>query len=190
MDKQKWAEQNLKGLTLTQLKERYGRLERFRWFNILVAWGKVNCDRGISKETRANLNDKGLSGELSVSKEIDQPRAKQEVSQNIGVDPDGWISGRQIEQEFESPNALEEVEKDIKGREDSLRVKLNNLIKNAGGKMIGIEEINKLCDEWGYKHSNAERRLRASESPQVEAVMGPKKTGGEAIIGYKWVTLL
>lgn len=165
MDKQKWAEQNLKGLTLTQLREKYGKLERPRWFNIIVAWGKVNALQGPRNEDleiKAYLaNEKLKNAQWANSDEI-----------------------RPIEPEV---NALDLIEKDIKGREDSLRVKLNNLIKNAGGKMISIEEINKLCDEWGYKHSNAERRLRASESPQVEAVMGPKKTGGEAIIGYKWI---
>jgi hypothetical protein len=34
-----------------------------------------------------------------------------------------------------------------------------------------------------YKLSNAERRLRPSESPQVESIYNEKHT---AIIGYKW----
>lgn len=47
--------------------------------------------------------------------------------------------------------------------------------------MISIDAIEKQVKEWGYKISNYERRLRASESPNIERVM---KNG--AIVGYRW----
>lgn len=55
----------------------------------------------------------------------------------------------------------------------SLRVQLNNLIQMRGS--VPWEEIKQKCEGryFGriYKLSNAERRLRASESPQVETEM-------------------
>lgn len=63
----------------------------------------------------------------------------------------------------------------------SLKQKLNNLIQSRAGQLVSINEIEALCHEFQYKLSNAERRLRASESPNIERVF---KNG--AIIGYRW----
>ena len=63
----------------------------------------------------------------------------------------------------------------------SLKTKLNDLIKSRNGGIVTINEIEYLCKENQYKMSNAERRLRASESPNIVRVM---KHG--AIIGYRW----
>jgi hypothetical protein len=62
-----------------------------------------------------------------------------------------------------------------------LRVVLNELIKSKG--YVSLKEIEELTDKLGYKRSNAERRLRKSESPSVEAVMS-----NGAIVGYKYVS--
>jgi hypothetical protein len=67
----------------------------------------------------------------------------------------------------------------------SLKSQLNNLIKEKG--YITYQEMIEFCVENGKKSSNGERRLRRSESPNIQAVMGKKKKGGLAIIGYKWV---
>jgi hypothetical protein len=58
----------------------------------------------------------------------------------------------------------------------SLRQRLNNLIKARG--YIPYPEIKEMCESGAmgrtYKISNAERRLRKSESPDVEADIGEK----------------
>lgn len=69
----------------------------------------------------------------------------------------------------------------------SLRQSLNDLIKSQG--YVTYQEVEVFCERGGYKISNAERRLRKSESPMIEAVLGKKKSGGTAIVGYKWVGL-
>lgn len=63
----------------------------------------------------------------------------------------------------------------------SLKSQLTQLIKSRSGTMVSINEIYLLCQTESYKLSNAERRLRPSESPNVERVF---KNG--AIIGYRW----
>jgi hypothetical protein len=63
----------------------------------------------------------------------------------------------------------------------SLKSKLNDIIKEARGQVVSINEIERLCHEWHYKPSNAERRLRPSESPNIERVF---KNG--AIVGYRY----
>lgn len=63
----------------------------------------------------------------------------------------------------------------------SLKSKLNNLIQSRNGGIVTINEVNKLCEQEHYKYSNAERRLRRSESPNVVPVFK-----GNAIVGYKW----
>lgn len=63
----------------------------------------------------------------------------------------------------------------------SLKQRLNTLIEDRKGGVVSINEIETLCHQYQYKLSNAERRLRQSESPNVERVF---KNG--AIIGYKW----
>lgn len=64
---------------------------------------------------------------------------------------------------------------------ESLRTKLHNLIKSRNGQIVTLNEIEFLCKKENYKISNAERRLRPSESPNVAPYM---KDG--AIIGYYW----
>lgn len=63
----------------------------------------------------------------------------------------------------------------------SLKAKLNQIIEEANGAVVTIDQIEQICKENHYKMSNAERRLRASESPNIERVF---KNG--AIIGYRW----
>lgn len=62
--------------------------------------------------------------------------------------------------------------------EDSLIYRLNRLI--AKRQYIWIDELALICREWRYKTSTAERRLRPSESPDIEPIMHHG-----AIIGYK-----
>ena len=62
----------------------------------------------------------------------------------------------------------------------SLKSKLNEAIKLRG--YMSFDEVKRYTEELGYKLSNAERRLRRSESPNLDRVM---KDG--AIVGYKWI---
>lgn len=63
----------------------------------------------------------------------------------------------------------------------SLKANLNQIIKDRSPGVFTLQELESYCHQASYKLSNAERRLRASESPNIERVM---KNG--AIIGYKW----
>jgi hypothetical protein len=63
----------------------------------------------------------------------------------------------------------------------SLHKKLNDWIKDEQGRTVPIESIERQVGEWGYKISNYERRLRPSESPNIERVF---KNG--AIVGYRY----
>lgn len=67
----------------------------------------------------------------------------------------------------------------------SLRTNLNQIIKDRNGEIVSVNEIEAYCNKAHYKKSNAERRLRPSESPDIERVWNDKKT---AIIGYKYKT--
>jgi hypothetical protein len=64
---------------------------------------------------------------------------------------------------------------------DGLRQRLNNWIKAEQGQIVYVDSIERQVKLWGYKISNYERRLRPSESPNIERVM---KNG--AIVGYRW----
>lgn len=66
----------------------------------------------------------------------------------------------------------------------SLRQTLNNLIRERG--YVPYEDIVRITLEEGYKLSNAERRLRQSESPMVIPVMGKSRRGTDYIKGYQW----
>lgn len=66
--------------------------------------------------------------------------------------------------------------------ENGLRQKLNDWIRQENGRIVSINEIEAQVKIWGYKISNYERRLRPSESPNIERI---KKNG--AIIGYKYL---
>jgi len=48
---------------------------------------------------------------------------------------------------------------------------------------MSCEELEQICKENHYKISNAERRLRRSESPFVRPVFNE---GGKFIVGYKY----
>ena len=61
----------------------------------------------------------------------------------------------------------------------SLKQRLNEAIKINGS--MTFDEIKKYTEELGYKLSNAERRLRPSESPNIERI---EKNG--AIVAYRW----
>lgn len=63
----------------------------------------------------------------------------------------------------------------------SLKLALNQILKNHSPQTMTLAELEAYCKLSGYKLSNAERRLRPSESPNIERVF---KNG--AIIGYRW----
>jgi hypothetical protein len=65
----------------------------------------------------------------------------------------------------------------------SLRQKLNDLIRSRGEVSYG--ELCQYVAELGYRVSTAERRLRHSESPDIEPVMKTSKRGTPYISGYK-----
>ena len=65
----------------------------------------------------------------------------------------------------------------------SLRIKLNQIIKDLNGQVFTFNELEHFCHREGYKISNGERQLRKSKSPDIQAVYNEKKT---AIIGYKF----
>ncbi len=64
----------------------------------------------------------------------------------------------------------------------SLKSNLNQIIKDRKGEIFTLNELEAYCHNAHYKLSNAERRLRASESPNIERLM---KNG--AIIGYRYL---
>ncbi len=64
----------------------------------------------------------------------------------------------------------------------SLKSNLNQIIKDRNGGIFTLQELEVFCKNAQYKLSNAERRLRPSESPNIERVM---KNG--AIVGYKYI---
>lgn len=66
----------------------------------------------------------------------------------------------------------------------SLRETLTTYIREHGYASYG--EIVQLTLEYGAKLSNAERRLRHSESPNIRAVMGVSKRKTSFIKGYEW----
>ena len=63
----------------------------------------------------------------------------------------------------------------------SLIKTLNDKIKEAG--YLSIEEIYQICEDDHFKQSNAERRLRKSESPNIAPVYNDKP---RYIKGYQW----
>ena len=64
----------------------------------------------------------------------------------------------------------------------SLKETLNNLIKDRYPDIVKVDEIECITKERGYKISNAERRLRKSESPEIEALKNAKGN----IYAYKY----
>ena len=67
----------------------------------------------------------------------------------------------------------------------SLKNILHEQIQELG--YISYEEMVRICLEEGFKISNGERRLRKSESPNIEPVMKKSKRGTEYIGGYKYI---
>ena len=65
----------------------------------------------------------------------------------------------------------------------SLKIKLNDFIKSRNGEIIDHNIIVSLCNQWGYRISNAERRLREN------TMVGTKRNSKGAIIGYYWIGL-
>lgn len=63
----------------------------------------------------------------------------------------------------------------------SLKSNLNQIIRDMNGEIFTITALEAYCKKAGYKLSNAERRLRPSESLDIIRVM---KKG--YIIGYKY----
>jgi len=63
----------------------------------------------------------------------------------------------------------------------SLKAKLHNTLKTRG--YLSLQEVHEIAHQEGKKESNAERRLRASESPQVK----PNKNSKGHIVGYYWI---
>jgi hypothetical protein len=66
----------------------------------------------------------------------------------------------------------------------SLKSTLHEEIRKTG--YMPIERVYDICAELHYKTSNAERRLRQSESPMIAPVMSEN---GKYIKGYKWLGL-
>lgn len=67
----------------------------------------------------------------------------------------------------------------------SLKSNLQQLIKDRNGGIVSLYEIEQYCHKAHYKTSNAERRLRRSESPHIIPVYNEKHS---AIVGYKYDT--
>lgn len=65
----------------------------------------------------------------------------------------------------------------------SLKTRLTQIIREANGRTVSLNQIEAVCKQENFKLSNAERRLRHSESPDIFPVYNEKKT---AIIGYRW----
>ena len=63
-----------------------------------------------------------------------------------------------------------------------LRKILHDKIKSKNGEIFTHRELEQVCDEYHYRRSNAERRLRPSDSPEVITIYNKK----EHIIGYVW----
>ena len=64
----------------------------------------------------------------------------------------------------------------------SLKKSLHDRIRLYEGKLYPYDEVERICRVLGYKISNAERRLRPSESPDIQTVYSEKGF----IIGYKY----
>ena len=65
----------------------------------------------------------------------------------------------------------------------SLKSTLNQIIRERNGEVYTLKELEEYCHKYPAKLSQAERRLRRSESPEIKPVYNEKHT---AIIGYKY----
>jgi len=66
----------------------------------------------------------------------------------------------------------------------SLIKKLNDYIRQEYPRIVSINEVYRIADSMNRKRSNAERRLRPSESPRIQTIKHAKKG---YIIGYRWI---
>lgn len=66
----------------------------------------------------------------------------------------------------------------------SLKTELNQIIKERT--YVPYEEIVRYCMEYGAKISQAERRLRKSDSPNVVPEMAKSRRNTDYIKGYWW----
>jgi ribosomal protein S8 len=69
-------------------------------------------------------------------------------------------------------------------KENSLWTLLQNFIKERG--QISYGEMCQFVAEEGYKISTAERRLRKSESPQINRIHAKSKRNTDYICAYEW----
>lgn len=65
----------------------------------------------------------------------------------------------------------------------SLKKTLQDTIKSYNGEICPNYVIEAICRRLNKKISNGERRLRASESPEIQSV----KNGKGFIIGYRFI---
>lgn len=65
----------------------------------------------------------------------------------------------------------------------SLKTNLQQIIKDRNGEIFTLTELEAYCHKYPAKLSNAERRLRSSESPNIEKVFK-----NNAIVGYRYIT--
>lgn len=65
----------------------------------------------------------------------------------------------------------------------SLKANLNQLLKEMSPQTLTLDALASYCKQAKYKTSTAERRLRPSESPNIQEVWNE---GHKAIIGYRW----
>ncbi len=63
----------------------------------------------------------------------------------------------------------------------SLKKKLHEIIKGENGGIVTHHVIQRICEVEGRRVSNGERRLRPSESPDIETVYNKKGF----IVGYR-----
>ena len=64
---------------------------------------------------------------------------------------------------------------------NSLKSELHKMIQSKG--YCSYNEVVEKCRQLNYKISNGERRLRSSESPQIQTIYGDKGY----ITGYKFI---
>ena len=66
----------------------------------------------------------------------------------------------------------------------SLRKILNNKIREVYPEILSSWEVNRIANAMNKKISNAERRLRPSESPRIETIYGGVKK--KVVVGYRY----
>jgi len=64
-----------------------------------------------------------------------------------------------------------------------LKKDLHEILKSMEGRVLTCDQLEIICKRQGRKLSNGERRLRPSDSPQVESI----RNGKGYIVGYRWL---